>query len=465
MGRERQTLGDYLAIAISPALIMALVGSLVFFLVEVLYAGRYEGRLRWMLFCFVFGAVLIARISMNDEIAERAKLYGLALGAAVYVALLRFVTFPEGTILAPFAWAINLGLMVIIWWCAHRLTWDCTWIDDDTKASGAGLLEAAGLDPEAPPTDEARTKKKPKKPSAPQFGLMRWWDRYQAYREAQAQRPRNPGVWVVYFSLAALPLFGLGQTLIPPADADRRRYVFWLMGVYVASGLGLLLSTCYLGLRRYLRQRKLRMPAAMTGLWLLMGGGLIVALLVIATLLPRPNAEYAVIHLKSLAGSKERSASRNAMKGDSPTKGEGSRSNQRSEDQKQAKDGKGGNRDDQAQNQRGGKGKGNDKSGQKAQGKGQSKGKQGDSGKGSQEQQREQKTGPSGSTDPDDQRSKDTSDSGSTESQSSPLLSHLGKAGTILKWVSFGIVAAVVLFFVLRSGLKWLANFTDWARR
>ena len=30
------------------------------------------------------------------------------------------------------------------------------------------------------------------------------------------------------------------------------------MGIYVASGLGLLLTTSFLGLRRYLRQRKLQ---------------------------------------------------------------------------------------------------------------------------------------------------------------------------------------------------------------
>ena len=36
-------------------------------------------------------------------------------------------------------------------------------------------------------------------------------------------------------SLAALPLFGLGQSLIPADAAARRRYVFWLLTVYVGS--------------------------------------------------------------------------------------------------------------------------------------------------------------------------------------------------------------------------------------
>src|SRR5262249_9491918 len=54
------TLADYVVGALSPALIMALVGSLVFFLLEVLYVGAYSSQLQWGLFFFVFAAVLIA---------------------------------------------------------------------------------------------------------------------------------------------------------------------------------------------------------------------------------------------------------------------------------------------------------------------------------------------------------------------------------------------------------------------
>ena len=79
---------------------------------------------------------------------------------------------------------------------------------------------------------------------------------------------------------------------IKTEDVDRRRYVFLLVLVYVASGLGLLLTTSFLGLRRYLRQRRLEMPAAMAGVWIGAGCALIVATLALAAALPRPNAEY-----------------------------------------------------------------------------------------------------------------------------------------------------------------------------
>ncbi len=60
------TTADYVTIAVSPALIMALVGSLVFFLIEVMYVGEYQARLMYVFALFVFAAVLVARISIES---------------------------------------------------------------------------------------------------------------------------------------------------------------------------------------------------------------------------------------------------------------------------------------------------------------------------------------------------------------------------------------------------------------
>jgi hypothetical protein len=97
----------------------------------------------------------------------------------------------------------------------------------------------------------------------------------------------------LYFSLAALPLFGAGQHWIPVSDVGRRRYAFGLLAVYVAAGLSLLVTTSFLGLRRYLRQRNVEMPAPMAATWVSLGGALILVVMFAAALLPRPAAEYA----------------------------------------------------------------------------------------------------------------------------------------------------------------------------
>src|SRR6476620_11421330 len=151
--REPPTTTDYVVTALSPVLVMLMVGSLVFFLVEVLYEGKYSGRLLYTFFFFVAGAVLVARIAIEAG-ASRASLYGFILGVVTYLALLSYVEYPGGGWLRSFGWLVNLGLMVLIWWSAHKLTWDCTHIDEKQKGAGRGVLSAAGLDTDTQDTGD-----------------------------------------------------------------------------------------------------------------------------------------------------------------------------------------------------------------------------------------------------------------------------------------------------------------------
>jgi hypothetical protein len=348
--RLQPTLMDYVVIAINPALIMVLIGSLVYFLLEMFYQGQYPERLHYCLTLFIFAAVLIARISM-EEGWDRAAPFGAFLAIAICLAMHRFVSY-EGRSYEALGWLINYALIGLTWWCAIQLTWDCTLIDETQDASGEGLLSTAGLDREDPRSDDdqathevakplpsvapprkeknvdpnnsdrdfeddmawstqKQSAKKPgQQPEKKQVdGEKSWWDKFLERR----RRPHAPGVWVVYFSLAALPIFGFGQAFIPVGNTGSRRYAFVLLCVYVATALGLLLTTSFLGLRRYLRQRRLEMPLAMAGTWLVTGAVLIVALLVLTMLLPRPNAEYAISQLPLAAGSAEHDSSQLAM--------------------------------------------------------------------------------------------------------------------------------------------------------
>jgi hypothetical protein len=506
--KPQPTLADYVGIALCPALIMALVGSLVFFLLEVLYVGQYEGRLQWILFCFVFAAVLIARISMIPGIAERAPLYGVILAGLVWLALWKFVTYPASSPLADAAWAVNLGLIGIIWWCAHKLTWDCTLIDETVDASGQGLLEVAGLEKGAHPDNkkeeaEAAETDEDTPPDPHATGMLGWWNRYRRYQEQQRKKPHAPGVWIVYFSLAALPLFGLGQSLIPPGDLARRRYVFWLMGIYVAAGLSLLLTTSFLGLRRYLRQRNLQMPASMTGVWLAMGGAMIVILLLLGAFLPRPNAEYPLVRLGT-AESPDQKASRWAVMKDSPGKGEGRAGNQGSPEGQSGsgQSGQGANQSGgqeqsgsgQGQNQGGSSGNSSQGQSNSGQGQSQSGNSQGQSGQGrsgdtsrssgqadaaSKEQGGNQSSNQNGKGSSDqtakvkppehkdgqEQNSSSGNQSSSSSSVWSSVTSLFAGIMKFLKWVLFAILALVIGFVVLRAVLKFMANFTGWAKR
>ena len=125
--KPRPTLADYMIIAISPALIMALVGSLVFFLIELLYQGQYQARLQYVFALFVFASVLIGRISI-EEGRERAMGFSVILGLAVLLVMGKFIEFPG--IFDRLSWFINIGLIILILWCSNKLTWDCTVIDE-----------------------------------------------------------------------------------------------------------------------------------------------------------------------------------------------------------------------------------------------------------------------------------------------------------------------------------------------
>ena len=264
--KPSKTAADWLVIALSPALIMLLVGSLCFFLIEVFYRGQAEGSVRWVMFWFVLAVVLVTRIGIEQG-AGLAAGYGIALALATWFYLVR---------IHP-AYLLGAVLLGVVWWCAHKLTRDCTLLDDSEDASGGGLLQTI--------YQRKGFKLLGKKTVTPSVGA----NAAPAAPVAPAA-PHAPGRWVVWFSVAALPLFGVGQMLLPPGDAAARSAGLAYLFIYVAAGLGLLLTTSFLGLRRYLRQRYLTMPGRMAFGWIRFGATVAVLVLLAALLLPRPGA-------------------------------------------------------------------------------------------------------------------------------------------------------------------------------
>ncbi len=299
MSRLRPTFGDYVAIAIGPVLIGLLVGSLTFFLIDICYQGAYTLRLKFIMAMFILGSVGVSRISV-EEGREYSCFYAVPLALVTALAAFRFVEYRGAA--AAGSPIINIGLIALIWWCVDRLIWDCTVIDERERGSGEGLLQTVGLD--GPPDEsgdaeqqESVLEERVRATSSGESQTM--WQRFVEYR----RRPHAPGVWVLYFSLAALPIFGLGQLFVNSSDLTTRRSVFHHLVVYVAAALGLLLSTSFLSLRRTLRQRRMEMPSEMARAWLGFGAVMIVAIMLFCTLLPRRNPEYSLTHLPFLASS------------------------------------------------------------------------------------------------------------------------------------------------------------------
>jgi hypothetical protein len=321
MSKPRKTLADYMVIALSPVLIMALVGSLCFFLVEVFYRGQMIGGVCWVLFWFIIGIVLVSRIAIEQS-TEHAVIYGLGLAVATWLHML-------GT--QP-SYLLGMVLLALVWFCAHKLVWDCTLIDEDQDSSGQGLLQKAA----PPPNLNLNPNPNPfcskglglrlrlglgLEPSAPQ--------QKPAMKPAgKVSAPHSPGRWVVYFSLAALPLFGVGQMLLPADAVAARRAGFIFLALYLAAALGLLITTSFLGLRRYLRQRYLKMPPAIAVAWLKFGVGVACIVLIGAVFLPRPGANAAWAALRYQMDYQLRRASEYAARGNPPGQGRGRAGNE-----------------------------------------------------------------------------------------------------------------------------------------
>jgi hypothetical protein len=441
--REPPSLADYVVTALSPTLIMALVGSLAFFLLDILYAGQWTDRLRWTLFFFVVGAVLIGRVSIQID-TNRAWIYRLILGGAAFLAMWRFVEYPADGTLSVAGPVINIIIVAVVLWSANKLTWDCTFVDESAEDGGGGLLEEVREEMlNSPPSPGFAGEgpgvrvdfEKPEEPSPP-----------TPLPQSRERGGKPMGRWVVYFSLAALPLFGLGQALIPADDEGRRRYSFWLMTVYVGSGLGLLLTTTLLGLRRYLRQRKLQMPGAMTGLWLGVGAVLIAAFLIVAALLPLSHPQYSLIPIQP-SGSADPNASRYAMRSNNAGKGEGRGGGDGNAEN--AKDGSGG------KGQEGGKA-----AGQSGKPEGQGGDKAG--GKGKSDSQSKAGADPNGKQSGSGPKS-DQSDQSSASPPSPPGV--FATIANVVKWIALIVLAIVVALVVLWFMARHMSGASDWARK
>ncbi|QDV70210.1 hypothetical protein Poly24_39290 [Rosistilla carotiformis] len=292
--RRDKTTIDYIVIALNPLLIVTMIASLVYFLTLCMYRGEFLARINYILFLFIVAAVGIARIAIEQG-RGRATAFALALGAATLLSTMRFVG--EGVLMV-------VALLAVIWYLADRITIDCTLIDEHSDASGAGLMQG-GLFGNASIQDtdvslDGTTEQPDLPPARGQTSL----ESPQSQRHSKPKSGHRPGMWILYLAFAAIPLYGLGQVLLP-SDTASRDSALTSLGIYLASSLLLLVTTSFLGMRRYLRQRGVDMPAGISVRWLVAGAILVAGLLTLCFLLPMPGKLLASLELPASVRSPE----------------------------------------------------------------------------------------------------------------------------------------------------------------
>ncbi len=369
MARYRQGPIDWFVIALSPALVIGLITTFLFFVTGVLFGedGK-DTPWNYYLFWYIFGMVLTARISLTQEIANRASLYSLILAIAVWFFLSGLVQVP-GLIqietsqekVNRFAAMVVAGILVALgWFLSWKITKDVTDIEENTRIRSGGHMDPIdqGGPAEAPHErhdDSAqkmrRTKRKTKTVSPPPF------------LHTGETPTRAPGSTVILFVLVCLPLFALGQVLLPGGDSGRRLYGLFLAGCFFGCALGLLMTTHFLALRLYLSRRGLTMPLGMALTWLTLGGCFIVGVVIAAMLLP--NSDSMALYQKAFPSRDGHQAgTKNAVKQGAEGKGDEKVANKQEVDQKEGKkevEGKKGGGNQKGDNQGGEKkGKGKD---------------------------------------------------------------------------------------------------------
>ena len=301
---------DWLVLAVTPALLVGMVTCLLFFLLAVFYRGEFNERLHWILYFGVVGMVLIGRINLIEEIARRASLYSGILGLLVVIALIRFVPPPPGW--PEVGHYLFCAVLVALgFWATRLLVADTTDINSETQIDGEGLLRAAGLedDPAARLRRDVenranRDSKKARSLQEGGEGDSETDSQFAGSWEKKQNRRKPPGVTVVWFSALALPVFGIGQGFIPAEEIKTRWFTLMLLTGYMGCAFLLLLTSCFLGFRRYLARRGLSMPPAMSAVWIIGGMLLVGCVLLGALIIPRPSDIGPLQTLSALLGKK-----------------------------------------------------------------------------------------------------------------------------------------------------------------
>ena len=261
MNQAKKTVADYAVIAVAPLLVFLMLSALANFLMLVIYHGGQPTKVSWTILCFTLGTVSVARMSIEKNRVYSLG-YAVVLGVVTFLAMQRFVSSLIASAL----------LLVLIAYLSDWVIRDCTLIDEDADSSDQGLL-ASGQ-------------------------LSSLWKRRGKTNKAGGQ----PGRSVLYLALAALPLYGIGQLFIRGDQATWAR-AQWLLVCYLFAAIALLVTTSFLGLRRYLRQRGAEMPKQVSLAWLIGGIGLTAFILAIAAIAPIPGQSLASFELPAFLDS------------------------------------------------------------------------------------------------------------------------------------------------------------------
>jgi len=259
-----------------PLLVWVLISALLLYLIEVrsIFILGGEPRLRQGVLAFALGVVLIQRLT-RQQVKSVVQGYAWVLGLSIF----SFAAHQAHTYRVPgihplIVFLVNIVLFAILWWVGHTITAACSADSDSEQEEVAetGILYHTGRAWKRLMEDTEREKE-------PENRDELWTERLSG---------PHPGRVIFYFSLFAIPAFGLGFYLFDPKDFAARLLIGAFLSIYLWCAFALLALSHLRQLAVYLAKRDISLPDVIGLTWISLAGIVITLVLLAAVILPQP---------------------------------------------------------------------------------------------------------------------------------------------------------------------------------
>lgn len=264
-----------------PLCIWGIVASLMIHLIAVrsIFVQGGEGRLRLAVLAFAAGVILLQRL-IRTQGATHANAYAWGIGAAMGLFALHNAFAYRLPVHPMIVFVFNVMLFGTLWWVVHRITAACSADSPEAIAAATESGSLRGLRLRLP-----RGRKVTELQTVSDLSLTE-----EAERRWEKKLPAaHPGRMLLYFSLFAVPAFGLGVYLFGEGDAHRSRLGI-LLFLYVWCILALLFLSSLSQLSNYFETRGVTLPESVGVTWLAIGFATVTLMLAAAFFLPQPHS-------------------------------------------------------------------------------------------------------------------------------------------------------------------------------
>ena len=259
---EERSLADRAVDFLIPLMIFAMMLSVTWFLLDIrfVFTERLDLNMRVFAFFFVMGIVALNRLRADRGAMDSAVYFvGMIFAVGVFTVASQLKGGGmAGGVMTSMALSLcfNISVVAILWKITDRLTRDCC-VDETARAGEVGLLKGGWL----------RKRASVETPEATETALGR-------------PPRRHPASSLFYLAIPIMILLAIGQRLLPQGGSLMESAGSVYVGVYTAAMLLLLMLSSYRGFRVYCQGRNIAFPTSIAAFWLGLGG-LMVALVFI----------------------------------------------------------------------------------------------------------------------------------------------------------------------------------------